>query len=121
MRATILVVSALLMAPLAAAAQGGKTQSRDGLATASQGTGMTNNSGPAGSVNATTGPQSQPAYPSGSDTPNPGSAFVATQPKPAVGAAAKPPGVLSTTTMGPGGAVSQPGSPGVGQAATPPK
>ena len=121
MRATILITGALLALPLAALAQGGPAQSRAGLSTATATGGITtNNSQPSGGVNAQTGPQSRPAYPSGSTTANPGAAFVAAQPKPATGAAMKPPGTV-TKTVSAGGAASKPQSPGVGQAATPPK
>ena len=120
MRAAGLFLGALLAVPLAASAQG-TSQSRDGLATASQGKGLTNNSSPAGSVNAATGPQSKPAYPSGSDTANPGAAFVRTMPRPASGAANRPTGIISTQTQAGGTTVQQPQSPGVGQAVTPPK
>ena len=119
MRVTRLLAATLFAVPLAASAQG-VTQSRDGLATASQGK-ESNNSAPAGSVNATTGPQSQPAYPSGSTTANPGAAFVRTMPQPATGPAARPPGIISTETVTGGGTIQQPQSPGVGQATTPPK
>ena len=102
-----ITIIAALAFPVAALAQtgspgGGPTQSRDGLATASQGTGATNNSMPAGGVNAQTGPQSRPAYPSGSTTANPGAAFVKTMPVPATGPAAKPSGVATTTVNGAG-------------------
>ncbi len=120
MRAAILVTGLVLGLPVAASAQG-PTQSRDGLATASQGKGEANNGGPAGSVNAATGPQSRPAYPSGSTTANPGAAFVRTQPKPATGPAASPPGVLDTKTVTGAGTAPQSPAVGVGQAATPAK
>ena len=116
MHMTSKLAAVLLALPVAALAQG-PTQSRDGLATASQGV-TSNNSLPAGGVNAVTGPQSRPAYPSGSTTANPGAAFVKTRPVPSTGPLASPPGVLSTTTIGAGGSV-KPGGPGVGQAATP--
>ena len=118
MRTVPLLTAALLAFPATAMAQG-QTQSRDGLATASQGV-TTNNSQPAGGVNAETGPQSRPAFPSGSATPNPGAAFVNAQPKPSTGPLASPSGILSTTTTDAGGATKT-GGPGVGQAATPPK
>ena len=118
---TRLMTAAVLLAPLAAFAQG-VTQSRDGLPTASHSDPQPSNGLPAGSVNATTGPQSRPAYPSGSTTPNPGAAFVnSTTPTPATGAAQKPTGVVSTTRVTPTGATKLPGSPGVGQSATPPQ
>ena len=121
MRILHLAFAATLALPSAAWAQAGAgvTQSRDGLDTATQGK-ASNNSLPAGSVNAQTGPQSRPAYPSGSMTANPGAAFVRTTPVPATGPAARPPGIVSTTTVGAGGAAKT-GGPGVGQAATPPK
>lgn len=119
MRLTMMIATALLATPLLAAAQG-VTQSRDGLPTATQGK-ESNNSAPAGSINATTGPQSQPSYPSGSSTPNPGAAFVQAAPKPATGALAAPSGMVTTKTTAGGQTTAQPQSPGVGQAATPPK
>ena len=77
---------------------------------------------PAGGMNATTGPQAHPAYPSGSDTPNPGAGLVrAMSPKPATGAAAKPVGNVGTVTLSGNGAKPQPGSAGMGRAGTPPK
>ena len=120
MRATAFIIGTVLALPLAAVAQG-TTQSRDGLSTATQGKGVTNNSMPAGGVNAVTGPQSRPAYPSGSTDANPGAAFVNAQPKPATGPLAAPPGSVTTTTIAPGKGASAVASPGVGQAATPPK
>ncbi len=119
MRTLHLAFVAVLAFPAAALAQGGVTQSKDGLDTATQGK-TSNNSLPAGSVNAQTGPQSRPAYPSGSTAANPGAAFVNTMPVPATGPATAPPGIVSTTTMGANGAAKT-GGPGVGQAATPPK
>ena len=116
MRHFILLTGALLTLPLAAMAQGA-TQSRDGLATATQGK-TSNNAMPAGSVNAETGPQIPPAYPSGSTPPNPCAAFVKTMPKPSTGPLAKPPGTV-TKTIGSAGTVARPNSPGVGQASTP--
>ena len=119
MRSMTLLTGALLSLPLVAAAQG-VTQSRDGLPTASQGK-ESNNPAPAGSINATTGPQSAPAYPSGSSSPNPGAAFVQTMPRPESGPATQPSGIVSTQTQTGGGAVQQPASPGVAQAPPPPK
>ena len=120
MRTLHLLTAALLALPIGALAQSGPTQSRDGLDTATQGKGAVNNAAPAGSVNAVTGPQSRPAYPSGSTTANPGAAFVRDKPTPSTGPIAAAPGIVSTTTVGPGGA-DKTGGPGVGQAATPPK
>lgn len=100
--AAILIATALVSMPLTAGAQSGTTQSRDGLGTGSHPTSPTNAS-PAGNENATSGPQSRPAYPSGSDTPNPGAAFVRNQPVPSTGTATSPPGALSTTTTTQGG------------------
>lgn len=89
-------------------AQSGPTQSRDGLGTGAHPTEPTNAS-PAGTENATSGPQSRPAYPSGSDTPNPGAAFTRNQPTPATGALAQPSGSLSTTTVQGGQTTTRPG------------
>lgn len=117
MRAAILLSAGMLAFPLAALAQGpgGPTQTRDGLGNAGHPR-ASSNSLPAGSLNANTGPQSRPAYPSGSSTPNPGAAFVQTQPSPATGPLAAPPGNLGTTTITPGGAaIRQPASPGVSE------
>lgn len=111
---TILLGTALLAAPVAARAQAGPTQSRDGLGNAAHPL-APSNSLPAGSANANTGPQSRPAYPSGSTTPNPGAAFVGTKPKPATGALASPPGTLSTTTTRGGQVTTRPGGPSVGE------
>ena len=124
MRISTIAAALTLAVPLAAWAQGGGspsgvTQSRDGLSTASQGK-ASSDSMPAGGVNAQTGPQSRPAYPSGSTTANPGAAFVKTMPVPSTGPAAAPPGIVSTTTVG-GGGSAKVASPGVGQAATPAK
>lgn len=111
MRASAFLLSAaLLAAPLAAFAQSGTTQSRDGLGTAAHPDSPTN-SLPSGSESANTGPQSRPAYPSGSDTPNPGAAFVRNAPEPATGPLGSEPGVLSTTTVQGGAATTNPGSP----------
>lgn len=88
----------------------GPTQSRDGLGNGGHPLTPTN-SLPAGSENATTGPQSRPAYPSGSSTPNPGAAFVGSQQKPDTPPLANPPGNLSTTTVQGGQAVTRPGGP----------
>ncbi len=93
----ILIAATLASLRLTAGAQSGATQSRDGLGTGSPPNSPANAS-PAGTENATSGPQSRPAYPSGSDTPNPGAAFIRNQPVPATGMAANPPGALSTTT-----------------------
>lgn len=100
-----LIISAL---PAAALAQSGTTQTRDGLGNGGHPLAPANGS-PAGSENATTGPQSRPSYPSGSTTANPGAAFVRDQPKPATGPLARPPGNLSTTTVQGGRSVTQPG------------
>ncbi|MBC7800527.1 MAG: hypothetical protein H7Z10_07885 [Gemmatimonadaceae bacterium] len=101
---------ALLALPVAAHAQSGTTQSRDGLGIGGH-PGAPTGGAPAGNQNATTGPQSQPAYPSGSTTANPGAAFVDTQPSPATGTLARPPGNLSTTTVQDGRFVTRPGGP----------
>ena len=108
----ILFAAALLAAPLGAQAQSGgaPTQSRDGLGGAAHPNSPTNSS-PAGSENADTGPQSRPAYPSGSDTPNPGAAFVRNGPKPATGPLGSEPGILSTTTVQGGATTTHPGGP----------
>lgn len=123
-RAATAFATILFLTPLAAAAQSGPTQSRSGLGTGAHPTQPTNSS-PAGSENATSGPQGRPAYPSGSTTPNPGAAFVRDQPKPASGALASPPGALATTTVQPGGQITtRPGgSPATteGPAPLPPK
>lgn len=113
MRALILFAAALLVPPGFAHAQAGPTQSRDGLGNAAH-PATPSNSLPAGSLNANTEPQSQPAYPSGSSTPNPGAAFVGTRPEPATGALASPSGVLSTTATQGGQTVTQPNSSGFG-------
>ena len=124
MRVIALASASLMMLSTAAFAQQGMgpTQSRDGLGDATTPT-QPANSGPAGLMNATTGPQAHPAYPSGSDTSNPGAGLVrATTPKPATGPISKPPGSLTTVTVGRNGAArSQPNSPGVGQPAQPPQ
>ena len=106
--AAILIATALAIPPLPAGAQYGVTQSRDGLGTGSHPHSPTNAS-PAGSENATNGPQSRPAYPSGSDTPNPGAAFVRNRPVPATGVAVSPPGMLSTTMTQGGQTATRPG------------
>ena len=114
MRVIALAAASLLALSTAALAQigVGPTQSRDGMGDASTPT-MSGNGGPAGSMNATTGPQAHPAYPSGSDTPNPGAGLVrATTPKPATGPAAKPPGTLKTVTIHKNG--SSTGHPAIG-------
>lgn len=113
MRAPLLFAAALLALPGLAHAQAGPTQSRDGLGNAAHPT-QPSNSLPVGSLNANTGPQSQPAYPSGSSTPNPGAAFVGTRPEPATGALASPSGVLSTTTTQGGQSVTRPNGSGFG-------
>ncbi len=122
-RAAIAAAAVLVAVPLAVSAQGqGPTQSRDGLGSAGpslSGTATTPNSLPAGSENAQTGPQSRPAYPSGSTAANPGEAFVRTMPVPATGPLQTSPGALSTTTTTPGGTQTTSGGPGVGEAATP--
>ncbi len=106
----LLLSAALLAASPAAQAQSGATQSRDGLGAAAHPNSPTN-SLPSGSENANTGPQSRPAYPSGSDTPNPGAAFVRNAPKPATGPLGSEPGVLSTTTIQSGATTTHPGGP----------
>ena len=113
---------ALLLAPATAFAQAGTTQGRAGLGTGSHPNNPVN-SMPAGTENATSGPQSRPAYPSGSTAANPGAAFVRNQPRPATGTGASPPGTLSTTKVGPGGAITRPGGPAgqEGAAPLPPK
>ena len=119
-----LITTTLCVAPLAVYAQSGTTQTRDGLGTGGHPTAPVNSS-PAGSENATSGPQNKPAYPSGSDTSNPGAAFVRNQPVPATGQAASPPGVLSTTTtVGNGQTATRPGGTAAtteGAAPLPPK
>ena len=113
-RSILLLVVLISAMPALAFAQAGTTQTRDGLGTGGRPSPAQSPAGssPAGSENATTGPQSQPAYPSGSTTPNPGAAFVATQPAPATGSVAQPPGSLATTTTEPSGqAVTRPGGP----------
>ncbi len=119
--AAILIATALASLPLTAGAQSATTQSRDGLGTGSHPNSPTNAS-PAGTENATSGPQSRPAYPSGSDTPNPGAAFVRNQPVPATGTVASPPGALSTTTTTQDGqTTTRPGgSPATTEGAAPP-
>lgn len=109
---TIAMGIALLTGPGLAHAQG-TTQSRDGLGDASHPTEPTN-AAPAGSENATSGPQSRPAYPSGSTTANPGAAFVRTQPVPSTPALASPPGDISTTTVTGNSSVKQPQANAVG-------
>ena len=106
----------LLAVPLGAWAQtaGAPVQSRDGMGSAAH-PGSPTNSLPAGSENANTGPQSRPAYPSGSDTPNPGAAFVRNGTKPATGPLGSEPGVLSTTTVQGGAVTTHPGGPAVGE------
>ena len=123
MKKSIFATAVLLAVPIAALAQAGPTQDRSGLPLGETSPGAgSSNSLPAGSVNAQTGPQSRPAYPSGSTTANPGAAFVRDTPKPSTGPLSSPPGTVSTTTVNPGGGVTQrTGGSGVGQAATPPK
>ena len=124
MNKSLLTTVLLVGFPLAAFAQAGPTQDRSGLPNGVMGGNpvQPSNSFPAGGVNAQTGPQSRPAYPSGSTTANPGAAFVRDTPKPSTGPLASPPGNVSTTTVTPTGATTQrSGGPGVGQAATPPK
>lgn len=118
--AGILIAIAIASLPLTARAQGAPTQSRDGLGTGAHPLNPTNAS-PAGTENATSGPQSRPAYPSGSDTPNPGAAFVRIQPVPSTGSVTSPPGALSTTTTTQGGqTITQPGgSPATTEGAAP--
>ena len=123
MRVIPLAAATLMALSAAAAAQGigSSTQSRSGLGDAAHPT-LPSNSMPAGSMNATTGPQSRPAYPSGSDTPNPGAGMVrANSPKPATGPAKKPVGAVKTVTIAGKHAGPKPNSPGVGEASTPPK
>ncbi len=118
--AVLLLAAAFSLTPVVAFAQlnsgapsvmSGPTQSRDGLGNGAHPLTPTN-SLPAGSENATTGPQSRPAYPSGSTTPNPGAAFVGgSQQKPNTPPLANPPGNLSTTTVQGGQAVTRPGGP----------
>ena len=110
--ASLLAIT-LFAVPAAASAQAGATQSRDGLGNGGhEKPGVSPpRSSPAGSENATTGPQSRPAYPSGSTTPNPGAAFVRNQPKPATGSIANPPGNLATTSVKGGQSVTRPGGP----------
>ncbi len=123
MRILAFTTASLLALSAAAAAQGvlNGTQNRSGLGDADHPTNPSNGL-PAGAMNATTGPQAHPAYPSGSDTSNPGAAMVrAASPKPATGPAAKPVGNVSTMTLSGHGAKKQPASAGVGQASTPPK
>lgn len=112
-RAAMLLALGLAAVPVAAFAQAAATQSRDGLGNGGHEKPAVSppRSSPAGSENATTGPQSRPAYPSGSTTPNPGAAFVRNQPKPATGPVANPPGNLATTTVKGGQAVTRPGGP----------
>jgi len=107
--ASLLAIS-LVAVPATAFAQGAPTQSRDGLGTGAHPTSPASSS-PAGSENATTGPQSRPAYPSGSTTRNPGAAFVRNQPKPATGPVANPPGNLATTSVKGGQLATRPGGP----------
>ena len=115
----ILIATVLAAMPLAANAQSGTTQSRDGLGTGAHPNSPANGS-PAGAENATSGPQSRPAFPSGSDTANPGAAFVRNQPVPAAGTVASPPGALSTTTIQGGQAITRPsGSPATTEGAKP--
>ncbi len=122
MRVIALAAASLIALSTSALAQigVGPTQSRDGMGDATTPT-MSANGGPAGSMNATTGPQAHPAYPSGSDTPNPGAGLVrATTPKPATGPVAKPPGTLKTVTIHKNGSTTaHPASAGVGEAAKP--
>ena len=115
----LLAAAALVIAPLAGRAQGLATQGRSGMGDAEHPS-APSASQPAGSVNAASGPQAHPAYPSGSTTPNPGAAFVRTTPVPATGPVQTPPSSLSTTTTT-GGVSTKTASPGVGQAATPPR
>ena len=123
MRILALTAASLMALTAAAAGQGiqSGTQNRNGLGDAAHPT-LPSNSMPAGGMNAATGPQAHPAYPSGSNTPNPGAAMVrAASPKPATGPAAKPVGNVATVTLSGSSAKTQPGSAGVGQASTPPK
>ena len=125
MRVIVLAAASLMALSSAAFAQGqglGPTQNRSGVGDVDTPT-QPANGGPAGSVNATSGPQAHPAYPSGSSTPNPGAALVrAGSPKPATGPASQPSGSLKTVTIGrDGAATSRPNSPGVGQPARPPQ
>lgn len=109
MRATLILIAAALLATSPAAqAQSGTTQSRDGLGTGAHPNAPVNAS-PAGTENATSGPQSRPAYPSGSDTAKPGATFVRNQPTPATGPLGSPSGQLSTTTTQGGQTTTRPG------------
>lgn len=112
-RAAMLLAFGVAAVPAVAFAQAGATQSRDGLGNGGHERPAVSppRSSPAGSENATTGPQSRPAYPSGSTTRNPGAAFVGAQPKPATGPLASPPGNLATTTVKRGQSVTRPGGP----------
>ena len=112
-RAATLLALGVVAVPAAAFAQAGPTQSRDGLGNGGHGKPAVSppRSAPAGSENATSGPQSRPAYPSGSTTPNPGAAFVGNRPTPATGPVANPPGNLATSTVKGGQAVTRPGGP----------
>lgn len=112
----LLLGLAVLIAPALSFAQSGPelTQTRDGLGNASHAANTTN-SLPAGSENASTGPQAHPAYPSGSSTANPGAGLVNTQPKPAIGTLGSPPGIISTTTNHGGKTEMQPAAVAVGQ------
>jgi hypothetical protein len=97
----LLFAAALSVAPTVAFAQA-TTQSRTGLGNGDHPTTPTDST-PAGSENATTGPQSRPAYPSGSTTPNPGAAQVQTMPTPATGptgVAPASPGAATATQEG---------------------
>ncbi len=119
-----IVLAGVMLMPVAALAQNGAStgpaQPRDGMGDST--TPSTSFNGlPAGSVNAATGPQAHPAYPSGSTTANPGAAFVRDQPVPSTSPLTHSPGELSTTATNAAGTKTQsPASPGVGEAARPP-
>ena len=106
----------MLVVPVSGWAQTGPglTQSRDGLGNATHGANTTN-SLPAGSENASTGPQAHPAYPSGSSTANPGAAMVNAQAKPVSGTLGSPPGIISPSTTHGATTPLQPTAPAVGQ------
>ena len=121
---TVTETLALLASPSVAKAQApaaaGPTQDISSMDSGSNPV-NTPNSLPAGSMNAVTGPQAHPAYPSGSSTPNPGAAFVKSQTAvPAAGQTRGSPGDLSTTTVGSDGTETSSSGPGVGESATPP-
>ena len=122
-RAALFAAALLAVVPLSVSAQGqGPTQTRDGLGSGGRSlssTGTSPNSLPSGSENSQTGPQSRPAFPSGSTTANPGEAFVRNTPVPATGPLQTSPGALATTTTSPTTGSTTSGRPGVGEAAAP--